>query len=89
MPPTPPSLRTSHARLFTGMYSIVFTFPRQTCANELPVVGGTAPSTEVISLMSFMIQRAGDRLVSNAPALVTNATSNLAECFMGIHCKLG
>lgn len=36
----------------------------------------------------FMVQRAGDRLVSNASALVTNATSNLAECFMGIRCKL-
>ena len=35
----------------------------------------------------FRIQRAGDRLVSNAVSLISNSTSNLAECFMGIRCK--
>ena len=35
----------------------------------------------------FRIQRAGDRLVSNASSLIANSTSNLAECFMGIRCK--
>ena len=35
----------------------------------------------------FRIQRAGDRLVSMAPQLITNATTNLAECFMNIRCK--
>ena len=35
----------------------------------------------------FRIQRAGDRLVSSASSLITNSTSNLAECFMGIRCK--
>ena len=43
--------------------------------------------SEIPDELFFMIQRAGDRLVSSAPALVTNATSNLAECFMGIRCK--
>ena len=35
----------------------------------------------------FKIQRAGDRLVSMAPQLITNATSDVAECFMNIRCK--
>ena len=32
----------------------------------------------------FKIQRAGDRLVSMAPKLITNTTSNIAESFMNI-----
>ena len=35
----------------------------------------------------FRIQRAGDRLVSMAPQLITNTTTNLAECYMNIRCK--
>ena len=35
----------------------------------------------------FRVQRAGDALVSKAPALISNSTSNLAECFMSIQCK--
>lgn len=35
----------------------------------------------------FKIQRAGDRLVSIAPKLITNSTSNIAESFMNIRCK--
>ena len=35
----------------------------------------------------FRVQRAGDRLVSIAPQLVTNTTTNLAECYMNIRCK--
>ena len=35
----------------------------------------------------FHIQRAGDRLVSMAPQLITNTTANLAECYMNIRCK--
>lgn len=35
----------------------------------------------------FRIVRAGDRLVSMAPQLISNTTSNLAECFMNIRCK--
>ena len=33
------------------------------------------------------IQRAGDRLVSMAPQLISNSTSNVAEAFMNIRCK--
>ena len=35
----------------------------------------------------FKVKRASDRLVSNAAALISNSTSNLAECFMSIRCK--
>ena len=35
----------------------------------------------------FRIQRAGDRLVSMAPQLISNSTSNVAESFMNIRCK--
>ena len=35
----------------------------------------------------FRIQRAGDRIVSIASQLVSNQTTNLAECFMNIRCK--
>ena len=35
----------------------------------------------------FRIQRAGDRLVSMAPQLISNSTSNVAEAFMNIRCK--
>ena len=47
-------------------------------------------STNLVELpddLYFRIQRAGDRLVSNAASLINNSTSNLAECFMGIRCK--
>ncbi len=47
----------------------------------------TVNRSDIPDELFFMVQRAGDRLVSNAPALITNATSNLAECFMGIRCK--
>ncbi len=47
----------------------------------------TVNRSEIPDDLFFKIQRAGDRLVSSAPALITNATSNLAECFMGIRCK--
>lgn len=40
---------------------------------------------ENASLMT--IQRAGDRLVSMAPQLISNSTSNIAESFMNIRCK--
>lgn len=48
---------------------------------------GAAPTTPVPDDLYFRIQRAGDRLVSNASSLIENSTSNLAECFMGIRCK--
>ena len=35
----------------------------------------------------FRIQRAGDRLVSMAPQLISNKTTNLAECYMNVRCK--
>jgi hypothetical protein len=35
----------------------------------------------------FRILRAGDRLVSMAPQLISNSTSNIAESFMNIRCK--
>ena len=35
----------------------------------------------------FRIQRAGDRLVSMASQLISNSTTNLAECYMNIRCK--
>lgn len=35
----------------------------------------------------FQILRAGDRLVSMAPQLISNSTSNIAESFMNIRCK--
>ena len=35
----------------------------------------------------FRIQRACDRLVSLAPQLISNSTSNAAECLMNIRCK--
>ena len=35
----------------------------------------------------FQVQRSGDRLVSIASQLVSNKTTNLAECFMNIRCK--
>ena len=44
----------------------------------------TVNRSEIPDDLFFKIQRAGDRIVSRAPALITNATSNLAECFMGI-----
>ncbi len=47
----------------------------------------TTNLSELSDDLYFRIQRAGDRLVSNAASLVTNSTSNLAECFMGIRCK--
>ena len=47
----------------------------------------TVNASDIPDELFFMIQRAGDKLVSSAPALITNSTSNVAECFMGIHCK--
>ena len=47
----------------------------------------TTNLSELPDDLFFRIQRAGDRLVSNASSLITNSTSNLAECFMGIRCK--
>ena len=47
----------------------------------------TVNASDIPDELFFMIQRAGDKLVSSAPALITNSTSNLAECFMGIRCK--
>ena len=42
---------------------------------------------EIPDDLYFRVQRAGDRLVSNATSLIANSTSNLAECYMGIRCK--
>jgi len=47
----------------------------------------TVNASDILDELFFMIQRAGDKLVSSAPALITNSTSSLAECFMGIRCK--
>lgn len=47
----------------------------------------TANKSDLPDDLYFRIQRAGDRLLSNAGSLITNSTSNLAECFMGIRCK--
>ena len=47
----------------------------------------TVNRSEIPDELFFMVKRAGDKLVSTAPALISNATSNLAECFMGIRCK--
>jgi len=43
--------------------------------------------TEIPNDLLFKILRAGDRLVALAPQLITNRTSNLAECFMSMRAK--
>ena len=43
--------------------------------------------TEVPNDLLFKILRAGDRLVALAPQLITNRSSNLAECFMSMRAK--
>lgn len=48
----------------------------------------TTNLSELPNDLYFRIQRAGDKLVSDAASLISNSTSNLAECFMGIRCKL-
>lgn len=55
--------------------------------NEARGGDNTVNASDIPDQLFFMIQRAGDKLISNAPALITNSTSNLAECFMGIRCK--
>lgn len=47
----------------------------------------TVNRSEIPDDLYFRIQRAGDGLVSNASSLITNSTSNVAECFMSIRCK--
>ncbi len=54
-------------------------------------VGNSTPLNPSIStvpddLLIKLIQ-AGDRLVTIAPQLMSNSTSNLAECFMSIRAK--
>jgi len=43
--------------------------------------------TEIPNDLLFKILRAGDHLVALAPQLITNRTSNLAECFMSTRAK--
>ena len=43
--------------------------------------------TEIPNDLLFKILRAGDCLVAMAPQLITNSTSNLAECFVSIRAK--
>ena len=43
--------------------------------------------TEIPNDLLFKVLRTGDRLVAMAPQLITNSTSNLAECFMSIRAK--
>ena len=47
----------------------------------------TIDHTAIPKDLLFQESRADDRLVSMAPQLISNATSNLAECFMNIRCK--
>jgi hypothetical protein len=47
----------------------------------------TTNKSDIPDDLYFRIQRAGDKLVSNASSLIKNSTSNLAECFMAIRCK--
>jgi hypothetical protein len=52
--------------------------------------GGGDNSVSIQTLpddLFFRIQRAGDRIVNIASQLVTNQTTNLAECYMNIRCK--
>ena len=43
--------------------------------------------TDIPHDLFFRVQRAGDALVSKAPAFISNSTSNLVECFMSTCCK--
>ena len=47
----------------------------------------TMDHTAIPEDLLFQVSRAGDRMVSMAPQLISNTTSNLAECFMNIQCK--
>ena len=49
--------------------------------------GDSSLNTHIEQDLFFRVQRAGDRLVSLAPQLISNSTSNIAECFMNIRCK--
>ena len=50
--------------------------------------GGHSNSTvNIPDELLFLVQRAGDRLVSMAPQVISNSTSNLAEAFMNVCCK--
>ena len=58
--------------------------------NEEDESRGNNPSCnhrDISDDLFFRIQRAGDRLVSMAPQLISNSTSNMAESFMNIRCK--
>ena len=47
----------------------------------------TVNRSDIPDDLFFKVKCASDRLVSNAPALISNSTSNLAECLMSVRCK--
>lgn len=58
--------------------------------NEEDESRGNNPSCnhrDISDDLFFRIKRAGDRLVSMAPQLISNSNSNMAESFMNIRCK--
>ena len=58
--------------------------------NEEDKSRGNNPSCnhrDISDDLFYRIQRAGDRLVSMAPQLIPNSTSNMAESFTNIRCK--
>ena len=46
--------------------------------------GDSSLNTHIEQDLFFRVERAGDSL---APRLISNSTSNIAECFMNIQCK--
>lgn len=83
-PSTPANLVTPHSLLGTIDTNINELLSVEEEARE---GDNTTNLSEIPDDLYFRVQRAGDRLVSTASSLITNSTSNLAECFMGIRCK--
>ena len=60
---------------------------KHTIEDEARGEDSTVNRSDIPDDLFFKVKRASDRLVSNAAALISNSTSNLAECFMSIRCK--
>ena len=58
-----------------------------TIEDEAQSGDSTVNRSDIPDDLFFKVKGASDRLVSNDPALISNSTSNLAECFMSVRCK--
>jgi hypothetical protein len=66
----------------------VETYPPHSTEDELDACSAppevTTPTTTLPAGLVEKVKSCGDRLVSMSAQLITNQTSNLAECYMGI-----